>query len=536
MKVWPHNRGRNARNMEELIILTIDPHEADRSRIELLLGGSYRHRGVATLEAGLEVIRAENPHCILLASPLPEGRGQALVDQLRDAEGQLPAPVILLTKMGDLEAGESGAHQQLAKDRLEAEAVRLAVSGARLQVDSERQAATQRQEVERLLNEARAQNAALVKAKEDLERANAAKDQFLAKLSHELRTPLNPVLSLVSSSSDDPGLSPDLRETFAIIRRNVQLEARLIDDLLDLTRVLQGRLEIQKQPLDLHACLRAALDLCQPDFTSRKIGLWTALHAAHSKVTGDFSRLQQVLWNLFRNAVQYTPDGGRVEITTANEGETIVLEIRDTGTGIPVERLGEIFEAFHRADEDVSPFGQLGLGLSVGRAVIEAHGGQLTARSDGSGRGAVFTVTLPVEIAVPEVAAASPAPAPAKRGLTVLVVEDHEDTRRVLARALRRKGFGVTAAASVAGALEEFHQRPTDLVICDIGLPDGTGWDFVSQLREEGPVRAVAVSGYGMERDIQRSRDAGFAAHIVKPVDFSQLEKVVSRLLAEPLS
>ena len=522
--------------MDELNILTIDPQETDRSRIELLLGGRYRYRGAATLQAGLDLIRNESPHCILLASPLPEGRGKALVDQLRDAAGQLPAPVILLIETGDLETEESGAHQHLAKDRLEAEAVRLAVSIARLKADSEQQITAQKQEVERLLNEARAQNADLVKAKEELEHANATKDQFLAKLSHELRTPLNPVLSLVSSSSEDPGLTPDLRETFAIIRRNVQLEARLIDDLLDLTRVLQGRLEIQKQPLDLHACVRAALDLCQPEFTTRKIGLWTALHATHSKVNGDFSRLQQVLWNLFRNAVQYTPDGGRVEITTSDDSQSIALEIRDTGAGIPLDRLSEIFEAFQRSPDGVSPFGQLGLGLSVGRAVIEAHGGHLTARSDGSGQGAVFTVTLPVEIAVPD-AAPTPAtpPTPTPRGVTVLVVEDHEDTRRVLARALRRKGFGVTAAASVASALEEFHQRPTDLVICDIGLPDGTGWDFVSRLREEGPVRAVAVSGYGMERDIQRSRDAGFAAHIVKPVDFSQLEKVVSRLLAEPL-
>jgi two-component system CheB/CheR fusion protein len=353
-------------------------------------------------------------------------------------------------------------------------------------------------------------------------------------VSHELRTPLTPVLSLVSASLGEPDLAPDLRESLTLIRRNIQLEARLIDDLLDLTRVLAGEFEVQKMPVDLHACLQAALDLCQSDFDVRKIALHTELRAASRTVDADFSRLQQVFWNLLRVAVQFTPAGGRITLSTSDQDGFILASIGGIGAGASREQLAEISNAFQHCDNATSP-GHLSLGFSVGRSVIAAHGGTLSMKENGLERGVTFTVRLAeLNSAVDRVDRPSP---PVPRGTTILVVEDHEDTRRVLSRALRRKGFGVTSAVSVESACEQFTQQPADLIICDIGLPDGTGWDMLRRLRESGPVRAIAVSGYGMNHDMEKSRAAGFAAHITKPVDFSQLEAVVARVMeAAPLN
>jgi signal transduction histidine kinase/ActR/RegA family two-component response regulator len=356
------------------------------------------------------------------------------------------------------------------------------------------------------------------------------KEEFLPMLSHELRTPLTPVLGIVSSTLQDSSLAPDLRETFRLIERNIQIEARLIDDLLDLSRVVAGRFEVQKLPVNLHACIEAAIDICQPALDAKNIAIHTALHAAAPMVAGDFSRLQQVFWNLLRNAAEFTPSGGRVEITTRGEGGQLVTEIRDSGIGIPAGELTKIFEAFAiRAPH--FRFGSLGLGLFIARSLTEAHGGTLTARSAGPDQGAVFIATLP---ALGEAQPEAPGDiAKRLRGKTVLVVEDHEDTRRVLSRALRRRGFGVTAAATAETACAQFISQPADLLICDIGLPDGTGWDVMKRLRERGPVKAIAVSGYATEADLQRSRDAGFLAHITKPVDFPQLESVISKVLSK---
>ncbi len=382
----------------------------------------------------------------------------------------------------------------------------------------------QRVELERLYREARTNNDAL-------RDASAAKDEFLAMLSHELRTPLTPVLSLVSATLGAPGLPPDLRETFAMIQRNVELEARLIDDLLDLTQIASGRLKIERRPVNIHACIEASLDVCQQQIDDRKITIHTELGAAEPMVQGDFARLNQVLWNLLKNAVKFSPPDGRVAISTANEGGQVVIEIRDDGLGIEPERLASIFGAFSRGNPEATATG-LGLGLAITRAIVEGHGGEICARSAGRGCGAVFRVGLPGTSA-----AAAPGETPSRgaseavRGKTIMVVEDHEDTRRVLARVLRRKGFGVTAAGSVAAAVAQFAGAPPDLIICDIGLPDGTGWELLEKLRPRGPVRAIAVSGYGMNADVEKSREVGFAAHLTKPIDFQRLETLIVQLL-----
>jgi CheY-like chemotaxis protein len=338
------------------------------------------------------------------------------------------------------------------------------------------------------------------------------------------------VLSIVSSTLSEGDLSPDLRETFQIVQRNIELEARLIDDLLDLTQIVSGRLAVERRPVDIHSCIQGALDICQQGFIDRQIAVRTDFSATNPIAAGDSPRLHQVLWNLLKNAVKFTAPGGRVEIETLNEGSDVVIEIRDTGIGIEEERLESIFGPYTGAKPQAPGTG-LGLGLAITRAIVLAHGGEIRAFSSGKNRGASFRVRLPGTSEEPEAKPATEPTGQSYRGHTVLVVEDHEDTRRVLSRALRRKGFGVTVAAGVESAVEQFAASHPDLVICDIGLPDGTGWDVIRRLREAGPVRAIAVSGFGMDQDLQRSREAGFIAHLTKPVDFPRLEAVLSQAL-----
>jgi hypothetical protein len=327
-----------------------------------------------------------------------------------------------------------------------------------------------------------------------LRAANAAKDDFLAMLSHELRTPLTPVLSLVSSTLNDTALTPDLRETFSMIQRNVELEARLIDDLLDLTQIASGRLKIDKTPVDIHHCIEAALDVCHAGFDEKRITILTELAAPRPMVLGEFARLNQVLWNLLKNAAKFTAPHGHVTITTANEADTVIIEIRDDGMGIDPEKLASLFGAFNPIKPQPTATG-IGLGLAITRAIVEGHGGFIGAESGGKGCGAIFRICLPGTATV--AAAIEPPPRPASaavRGKTILVVEDHDDTRRVLARALRRKGFGVTAAGSVAAACEQFTSSPADLIICDIGLPDGTGWDDCARGVRCAPWQSAATA------------------------------------------
>jgi signal transduction histidine kinase len=391
------------------------------------------------------------------------------------------------------------------------------------------QAGERQSELERLYTEARANNDAL-------RAADSAKDDFLALLSHQLRTPLTPVLSLVSSALNDPALPPDTQEAFAMIRRNVELAARLIDDLLDLSQITSGRLKIEKSPVDVHSCIEAALDVCHAGFDDKKIAVRTELAALHPVVIGEFARLNQALWNVFKNAAKFTGLYGNVTIATSNEPGRVIIEVRDDGMGIEAERVGSLFGPPGSIKPQPTPTG-VGLGLAITRAIVDGHGGEIHAESDGRGRGSKFRISLPTIAAVlPSAEEPSRAASAAARGKTILVVEDHQDTLRVLSRVLRRKGFNVTTAGNVADACKQFENTPADLVICDIGLPDGTGWDLMEKLRPLGPVRAIAVSGYGMGLDVKKSSEVGFVSHLTKPIDFPKLESLIIEALAPPQS
>lgn len=380
--------------------------------------------------------------------------------------------------------------------------------------------------------------AAAENSRRDAEAANRSKDHFLAVLSHELRTPLTPVLASVTYLEAQRDVEPGLRAELELIRRNVELEARLIDDLLDLTRIARGKVHLHNEVVDAHACLRAALTTCQQEASAKRLELSLNLWAARPHVWADPARIQQVFCNLISNAVKFTPPGGRVTLLTGNDADgNFVAEVADTGAGIEAAALGRIFNAFEQGEQTIQrQFGGLGLGLTISKGLVDMHGGRLTAVSEGQGKGATFTLELK---AVEHAASPAAPPGPRLRGsparpATILLVEDHPDTLRVMARLLRSLGHHVLTADTVASArrLADEAVGQFDLLVSDLGLPDGSGMDLIRELKGRHGVRGIALSGFGMDEDVRRSLEAGFDHHLTKPVSFAVLTELVDRLLA----
>lgn len=382
----------------------------------------------------------------------------------------------------------------------------------------------------------------LKQAKEVAEAANRAKDQFLAVLSHELRTPLNPVLATVQILEEDPSLPEDLRSWIEIIRRNVELEARLIDDLLDLTRITQGKIQLNLETVDVHSLIGNVVEIVRSDVEAKQITLELKLEAIDRIVQADSARLHQVVWNLVKNAVKFTPTGGHIIIITTNTPDNwphrcIAIGVKDTGIGIDRALLPKIFDAFEQGDPNITrTFGGLGLGLAISKSLIEVHGGSILAASEGKGTGATFTVVLSTCDAVEQVRNGNPSAVqgdvPAN-GRRVLIVEDNTDTSQVMRTLLERRGYSVSVVGTIALALSTALAEDFDLLISDIGLPDGSGIDLMEQLAREKPIRSIAVSGYGMEDDIRRSHAAGFSEHLTKPINVRKLDEAVQRLIGE---
>jgi signal transduction histidine kinase/ActR/RegA family two-component response regulator len=382
--------------------------------------------------------------------------------------------------------------------------------------------------------------------------ANEAKDQFLATLSHELRTPLAPVMAVVSSLETDARLPRDVRDSLTMVLRNVALEARLIDDLLDLTRISRGKLELDRRATDVRSVLEQALETCcAREIASGRMRIVQELTAADHLVWADPGRLSQVFWNLFNNAVKFTPEKGTLYIRSwqesdpaASGGRALVVEVSDTGIGIRSDLLPQIFGAFDQGEQGTARrFGGLGLGLTISRAIMEMHGGSLAASSLGSGRGATFTVRVPVGAELAQTAAAHPgAPglsreAPEEAGppspaLDILLVEDHIDTAQAMAALLEALGHRVVVAGTLAEARAAVSRASRiDLLVSDLGLPDGNGQDLMRELARNHGLRGIALSGYGMEEDIRKSREAGFERHLTKPIDAEIFKAAIRQAL-----
>ncbi|WP_166827046.1 ATP-binding protein [Thalassoroseus pseudoceratinae] len=386
----------------------------------------------------------------------------------------------------------------------------------------------------------------LREAKELAEAANKAKDRFLAILSHELRTPLTPVLATVNYMATRDNLPAEFREEMTMIRRNVEMEARLIDDLLDLTRINRGKIELHFEAVDAHATLRRALEICQADIDTRQLEVTQAMRAGNCFIWADPARVQQVFWNLINNAVKFTPHGGRISLRTRMESsddeentDRLVVEIADSGVGIAPDVLPRIFSAFEQGERTVTrQFGGLGLGLAISRALVKMHkNASLTAVSEGVDKGATFIVSFPV-IGADRVRESQKPRSPRRKErskLQVLLVEDHEDTLRMMSKLLKMFGYDVKAASSVEEVRVISDTARFDLVISDIGLPDGSGLDVIRHLRAQSAnrgIRGIALSGFGMEDDIRNSRKAGFERHLTKPVSLDGLEETIQEVMS----
>jgi signal transduction histidine kinase/DNA-binding response OmpR family regulator len=444
-------------------------------------------------------------------------------------------------------------------------ATQVAVSyeNARLYAETERHAFELQQEVaeRKLAEEARAR--LLVReqaARAEAERANRTKDEFLATLSHELRTPLTAILGwthLIRGGNLDASMMTRALET---IERNARSQSQLIDDLLDVSRIITGKLMLDFRPVELASIIEASVDTVRPMAEAKSIRVLPQLRTSHCVVSGDPARLQQVVWNLFSNAVKFTPEGGRVEVGLTCDEQRVELEVSDTGQGISQDFLPYIFDRFRQADGTTTrKHGGLGLGLAIVRHLVELHGGTIRAHSDGDGQGATFTLSLPLasallkeagdeeeavaaftnaveeEAAVDGEESASLMQPGVLGGLRILVVDDEADTRELVQEVLVRQGAEVRSSGSAAEALRTLATWNPDLLISDIGMPVEDGYELIKQVRnfdaqQHGRIPAVALTAYAGAEDHRRALDAGFQMHLAKPIVPKDLIETVARI------
>jgi len=367
------------------------------------------------------------------------------------------------------------------------------------------------------------------------EEATKAKDHFLAVLSHELRTPLTAVIPALNAMQ--PFVLPEGKDYLEMASRNVSLEARLIDDLLDMTRIERGKLELFCEPIDLCNVIKWAADVCQSEMKSRGQHFAMQLNDPPHMVNGDPSRLQQVFWNLIQNAVKFTPPGGCLGIRATKNGTRSIIEIQDSGAGINPEAAERIFNPFEQEGRSMTrQFGGLGLGLAISKTITEMHLGTIRASSRGKDLGTTMIVELPLlpaDAIVPEKQVPQQLPVVEASRLRILLVEDHVDTARILSVVLRKAGHQVKHAGTVALGLKFASEEQFDLLLSDLGLPDASGHDLMRQLREQGiKMSGIALSGFAQEEDVRRSRDAGFSQHIAKPVSVEHLLATIAQVSA----
>ena len=379
-----------------------------------------------------------------------------------------------------------------------------------------------------------------VTLRQELIGANAAKDQFLALLSHELRNPLTPVLAMVGELEASTPDSAGTKEPLEVIRRNVELEARLIDDLLDVTRISKGKLQLTFETVSVNEIAKRAYEICREEANAKQLTVEFQLNAESAFVEADPARLQQVFWNLIKNGVKFTAEHGRIIIETRNPvPEQIEIRIIDTGIGIEPDKLERIFNAFEQGQLSITRrFGGLGLGLAISKAMVEAHGGKIRAESRGKDQGATFTITLKT-VKAPVVTIPADGDGirrDEKRDVSdtkrhrVLVVDDHEDTCTGMKMMLQRRGYDITIAHNADQALARAGEQEFDLLISDIGLPDRSGYELMRELSGKG-LRGIALSGFGSEHDISKARAAGFSEHLTKPINFDKLDETIRGLL-----
>jgi CheY-like chemotaxis protein/nitrogen-specific signal transduction histidine kinase len=381
-------------------------------------------------------------------------------------------------------------------------------------------------------------------ARKDAEEANRVKDEFLTTLSHELRTPLTSILGWTQLLNTEQLDEQNRTRALEVIERNARAQRQLIDDLLDISRIITSKIRLDVRPLSLAPVIETALDSVRPLAAAKKVQLRLALDKGVVRVQGDQTRLQQVIWNLLTNALKFTPEGGRIEVRLERAREMACLIVADTGEGISPEFLPFVFDRFRQADSSTTrEYGGLGVGLALVNYLVELHGGTVRVESPGEGQGTTFTINLPLS---PEREPDAPArPSPIKitttncaeelEGLRVLVVDDDVDSCEIIGLALRKCRVEVRLATSAAEALTVLERWLPDLLISDIAMPDEDGYALIHKVRALSPehggrIPALALTAYAADSDRERSLAAGFQLHVVKPVELKELADAVASL------
>ncbi|HXG54100.1 MAG TPA: response regulator [Vicinamibacterales bacterium] len=515
-----------------LRILLVDDDGVDRLAVKRLLKQT-RFDIVADERSdragALAAIGPEAYDCVLVDYNLPGTDGVEVLSELR-AKGAT-VPVIALTGQGDEEVAvalmKAGAVDYLNKNSLTAE---------RLEGSLRFALAMQRAEVERRELLEREQH-----ARQEAQEANRTKDEFLATLSHELRTPLNAILGwsrLLSSGALDEETA---RRAVEIIDRNTRLQAQLIEDLLDISRIITGKLCLDLQVTPVGHIIERALESARSPADAKRVNIEHVLTGPHEAILCDPTRMQQVVWNLLTNAVKFTPEGGTVRVDARREGSTVVISVTDNGIGIAPDFLPHVFDRFRQEDgASTRQHGGLGLGLSIVRHVAELHGGSVEASSAGENCGAVFYVRMPVApVSVVEMTPADPETAPetafpSLAGIAVLVVDNEADTRALVRAVLERCGARVDEADGVPEALAQIEKHVPDVLLSDIAMPGEDGYSLIRHVRGlDGPGRllpSAAFTAFATPTDRARALLAGYQAHVTKPVEPSTLAAVVASL------
>jgi signal transduction histidine kinase len=502
-----------------VLLVEDNPGDADLIRDALADTGVLIDH-VPRIAGALQRSSANAPDLILLDLGLPDAIGLDGLERLRNAMPSVP--IVVLTNLEDTATGlaavQQGAEDFVTKHEITGRVLRRIMCYA----------------VERCRSRERETLLAAEQAKrEEVQRASASKDRFLAVLSHELRNPLGPIRFALDILRNPGASTATIAQARNVMDRQVSQLVRLIDDLLDLSRMNQNKLKLRKEPTPLALVIESAVETVMPALSAAQLQLSLALPSCETVIDADYARVSQILVNLLHNAGKFTPAGGQIWLAAAAHGGEAVITVRDTGMGFPAEAAPRLFEMFHQESEGVHDKGGLGIGLTLAKELAELHGGAIEAHSEGRGAGAQFTVRLPLGVAQP-LADSEASPRPIRvadeGALRVLIVDDNVDSADMLAILVRELGYETDVAYDPATALEIAQRFAPDFGLLDIGLPGMNGYELARRIRQlpgGARIKLVAITGWGQREDKRRAAEAGFDMHLTKPVAFQQLEALL---------
>ena len=515
-------------------ILVIDDSEPNRYvKARTLKMEGFHVVEAATGVDGLAVLHRESPDLVLLDVKLPDINGLEVCKRIK-AMPQFAAVPVVQTSASFVDAThrarglEGGADTYLVEPTDPVILIATVNSLLRLR-------RAERDRAEMLIRE--------TAARKEAEHANRTKDEFLATLSHELRTPLAAIIGWSEILLRSKNMEPEkVQHGLSVIHRNAKVQGQLIEDLLDVSRIISGKLLIEQTSFDLAAVVTAAVDAVKISMNAKQIKCMLSLCTEEARVVGDSARLQQAVWNLLSNSVKFTPKNGSIDVSLVRKNDLAEIIVSDTGAGIKPEFLPHLFERFTQADSSsIREHGGLGIGLSLVRSLTELHGGTVRAESPGPGLGATFTMSIPIAVAAPEKPPSTrflkPGAAAGKislQGVSILIVDDDVDTREIMTVILRGAGAETRDVNSADEAIAEYKRAMPHIIISDIGMPGKDGIALIKEIRslENGQVPAIAVTAFAHDEDTRRSLESGYQHHMAKPVDPDLLLAMIRIVIA----